>query len=316
VKQVSNSGADIKSKSGVLVGVGITAMDHSVLIERYPGKNDKVEALETANMPGGPVCNALIAAQAVGIQTRLVTVLGKDTAGRFIRDRLRKFGIQIDWIIEKKTNQTPEAYIWVDKNTGDRAIVLDRLKSCAIEIEDVDDCMLSNACGVITDGRWFPAMKEIMTRATNSGIPVLLDAGSMRDGMEYLLSRVDCVIASRVFALKFTRTDDMRAAIFKLKKKCSGNVAITLGKEGVIAVEHNEIVRLPAFTVAVKDTTGAGDVFHGVFAAFRYGNKKKSFSDCLRIASIAAAYSCRYLGGCYPDIPVDDIINLSKQLDL
>jgi sulfofructose kinase len=50
----------------------------------------------------------------------------------------------------------------------------------------------------------------------------------------------------------------------------------------------------PAFKVAARDTTGAGDTFHGAFAwALTEGH---SDSGCARLASAAAALSCLGLG--------------------
>jgi sugar/nucleoside kinase (ribokinase family) len=40
----------------------------------------------------------------------------------------------------------------------------------------------------------------------------------------------------------------------------------TLGAEGVVVLAGNRVVYRPAFEVACRDTTGAGDVFHGAFA--------------------------------------------------
>jgi len=53
----------------------------------------------------------------------------------------------------------------------------------------------------------------------------------------------------------------------------------------------------------VRDTTGAGDVFHGAFAAaWLHGG---NWQQCLCQASLAAAIKCTRLGGrtAIPDAP-------------
>ncbi|EFK11970.1 carbohydrate kinase, PfkB family [delta proteobacterium NaphS2] len=60
----------------------------------------------------------------------------------------------------------------------------------------------------------------------------------------------------------------------------------TLSKEGV---------RQPAFSVVSKDTTGAGDVYHG---GYIYGLLKGwNMPACMAFASSAAALTCRNGGG-------------------
>ena len=42
-------------------------------------------------------------------------------------------------------------------------------------------------------------------------------------------------------------------------------VATTLGRDGVLGLEGDRFLYLPAYDVRARDTTGAGDVFHGAF---------------------------------------------------
>jgi sulfofructose kinase len=58
--------------------------------------------------------------------------------------------------------------------------------------------------------------------------------------------------------------------------------------------------RLPAFPVTAFDTTGAGDAFHGAFAACIA--QQLDWEETLRTASAAAALCCTRLGA-RPGIP-------------
>jgi sulfofructose kinase len=69
---------------------------------------------------------------------------------------------------------------------------------------------------------------------------------------------------------------------------------VTLGDRGAVAGGREEVIESPAFQVAARDTTGAGDVFH---AAFIWGLLEgMSGARILQVANAAAAMSCRALG--------------------
>jgi sulfofructose kinase len=51
---------------------------------------------------------------------------------------------------------------------------------------------------------------------------------------------------------------------------------------------------VPAFSVSVTDTTGAGDAFHGAFALMLA--EGRPVAESARLAAAAAALKCRRLG--------------------
>jgi len=69
---------------------------------------------------------------------------------------------------------------------------------------------------------------------------------------------------------------------------------VTLGERGAVGGDAQTEVTSPAFSVEVRDTTGAGDVFHGAFVwALLDGLDAES---SLRAANAAAAMNCRAFG--------------------
>jgi sugar/nucleoside kinase (ribokinase family) len=77
--------------------------------------------------------------------------------------------------------------------------------------------------------------------------------------------------------------------------------AVTRGDRGAVAAWGEDVIEIPACAVTARDTTGAGDVFHGGFAwALLAG---WGAADALRAACAAAALNCRRPGaqGGIPD---------------
>jgi ribokinase len=71
-------------------------------------------------------------------------------------------------------------------------------------------------------------------------------------------------------------------------------VVVTLGEAGVLAAAAGSVVTVPAFTVAVVDTTAAGDAFNGALALACA--ERRALADVLRFASAAAALACTRRG--------------------
>ena len=71
---------------------------------------------------------------------------------------------------------------------------------------------------------------------------------------------------------------------------CAVVSAATLGEDGVLAWDGAQFLAVPAFTVAVVDTTGAGDLFH---AGYIYALlQDRTLDERLRFACAAAALNC------------------------
>jgi sulfofructose kinase len=73
-------------------------------------------------------------------------------------------------------------------------------------------------------------------------------------------------------------------------------VCATLGEHGSLARCGGREIRTPAFQVDCVDTTGAGDVFRGAFAAACLRSPDVDVEDVLDYANAAAALNCRALG--------------------
>ncbi|MHC1696638.1 MAG: PfkB family carbohydrate kinase [Geobacteraceae bacterium] len=132
-------------------------------------------------------------------------------------------------------------------------------------------------------------------KARNLGIPVMLDAGKVRPGMLEIARLCDYLVASEQFALDLGWDGDPAAFQRQARSLGAAVVTITLGERGSITYRNREIISLPAFPIEARDTTGAGDVFHG---AYIYGLLRGlDLSGTIRFASAVAAMKCRMIGG-------------------
>jgi len=127
------------------------------------------------------------------------------------------------------------------------------------------------------------------------GLTIVMDAGTMREGSQELLSMVDVLIASERFAEPLVGDiappEKALRALHELGPK---EVIITLGSKGSIGLSGKEINLQKAFPIDAVDTTGAGDVYHG---AYIYGLLQGwDIQKCMRFASAASAIKCTQIG--------------------
>jgi sulfofructose kinase len=126
---------------------------------------------------------------------------------------------------------------------------------------------------------------------TLSNVPTVLDAGSLLDGTRVLMDKVDYLLASEKFALQLAGAYD--AAMAQMAALAPA-VVITLGERGLLWRRGAQTGRMSAPPVHALDSTGAGDAFHGAFAAGLAAGM--AWDDTLRFASAAGAHCCTRMG--------------------
>ena len=91
----------------------------------------------------------------------------------------------------------------------------------------------------------------------------------------------------------------------------------THGAKGVYWIENGDIFHCQSPKINVKETNGAGDVFHGAFAQFI---RTKTSKEAIELATATASLKCTRSGGIktLPDYPeVKEFLNQiepSKQI--
>jgi sugar/nucleoside kinase (ribokinase family) len=166
-----------------------------------------------------------------------------------------------------------------------------------------------NARALLVDGIEAEAATQAATWAHEAGVPVIADLDEEYDGGDQLLGCVDYMIVSRDFPARITGTRDLASALRTLHARYHCKLtAATLGHDGVIAWDGEQLLHRAAYRVPVVDTTGAGDVFH---AGFIYGLLRGwDLERQLDFACAAAALNCTCCGARGGIRRVDDVEQL------
>ena len=279
----------------VILVVGYNAWDVIFPLGDTPPPDGKTEVAPIVACGGGPGATAAVALARLGVDVRFVTVLSDDLPGRQQRCELEAAGVDLSLAVTSPGHATPRAVIRVDPRTGGRRIYWSRGNLPALDPGRMDPLWLEGVDLLYCDGHEAPAAAVLARAVRHSGMPIVLDAGSVRRGLDELVPLCTDVIGSEGFATAFTGIDGVLPALEDLRAKGPERVATTFGAAGVVALDAEGPRHVPAFDVPVVDTTGAGDVFHAGYArALVHG---LPFGQCLRYGAAVAALKCRDYGG-------------------
>ncbi len=278
-----------------VVGIGQCAWDMLAVVDGFPQADTKKEVLVWEEQGGGPVATALAALSRFGVLCRFHGVIGDDREGAEIRQSLREEGVDVAGLVRRSEASSQTAFIAIDQSVGTRTIFWKRPTGDPLAKEELPPDFLSNAEFLLLDGLMKDVSLFAAQQARKADIPVMLDAGRVRDGMLELARMSDYVVGSEEFARELGWKGNAGSFRQEVRRLGLGITTITLGARGSVTFAGDEIISCPAFPVETKDTTGAGDVFHG---GYLYGLLQKwPLKETIRFASAVAAMKCRRLGG-------------------
>ena len=277
------------------VALGLNAVDHLIVVHRFPEFNTKVRFLSHTLAPGGQSASAMVALARLGKRTRYVGKVGSDEAGRFQIDSLISEDVESSCVRVVEGAESQTAFIIVDQPTGERTIIWNRDERLTLAADEVDFEVVTSGRVLLLDGHDVGASIRSAEHARRSGVPTVLDIDNLYPGAEKLLPLIDFSIYSSSFPLRATGEPNLERALKKLHQQAGSRlVAATTGREGVLAYFDGQYIHSPAFEVDCLDTTGAGDAFHG---GFIYGLLTGlSVEETLRLANAVAALKCRAIG--------------------
>jgi sugar/nucleoside kinase (ribokinase family) len=277
------------------VALGLNAVDHLIVVPRYPDFNSKIAFLSHTLAPGGQAATAMVTLARLGLRTRYMGKVGSDDLGRFQIDSIASEGVESSGIVVVEGAETQTAFIIIDQASGERTILWNRDERLTINEDEVDYESVTSGRALHLDGHNIAASIKAAEYARAAGIPTLLDIDNIYPGVEGLLPLIDFLISSSGFPEQMTGEANIETALKKLAGMTGAIfVAATIGQGGVLAYFAGQLIHSPAFAIECRDTTGAGDAFHG---GFIYGLLAGfSVERTLRFANAVAALKCRAVG--------------------
>lgn len=276
-----------------VVGLGLCVLDELLVVADLALAKERTRSLERVVGPGGTVSTAVAQAAQLGCRAELLSLVGHDADGRSLLRALRELGVGTRRVVRDSGSATTVALVLVDSRTGERRFVVPDRRALERRAPDFDLSPIRRGSVLLIDGHFPGQAARAVRRAREVGVPIVADFNRPRSDWMRLLPGVDFPIVPAGFGEGWGT--DARETLRRLKERSGGTPVVTEGRRGALALLGRRFVRIPAPRVRVRDTTGAGDAFHGAFAAGVA--RGLSVPDALALAARAGAASCTRLGG-------------------
>jgi sugar/nucleoside kinase (ribokinase family) len=279
------------------VGFGLNAVDHLIVVPEYPAFDTKVRFAEYEKSAGGQTASAMVALQRLGLKTAYAGRFGSDEDGRFGLRAIEYEGVNLDFaeMIDGANNQI--AFVIIDSRSGERTIIWDRDERLSYRADEAPLEFATRGRVLHIDAHDPPACAVMARAARNAAAIITSDIDNIYEGLPDLLPLIDVLITSAEFPHRLTGISDERAGLVELKARYGcAIVGTTLGVRGARIYSEGNFIESPIFEVpgGCRDTTGAGDAFHG---GFIYGMLNgEELETCLKLGNAVAALKCRSLG--------------------
>lgn len=240
-----------------------------------PGQ--EVEFLEeiTITVAGTAAATAVDLAR-LGVRTATVGTVGRDSMGRFLRDRMRAEGVDCSGLTDVDGVQTSATILPIRPDGGRPPLHVvganAKLTPELIPWPTVERARVLHFGGTgLLPGMDGEPTAALLRRAKSAGLTVVMDFIPTKDPgfpdrLAACLPYVDYLLPNLEDACMVAGTDSRAEAIAWYHERGTGCTVLTMDADGVsVAPNRRPELLLPAYAVDAVDSTGCGDAFSAGF---------------------------------------------------
>lgn len=282
-----------------IINFGSINIDHVYEVAHFVHPGETLRSKSYRVFSGGKGANQSLSLARAGAKVLHAGKIGEE--GLWLKEKLAQSGVDTS-LIQTSKSPTGHALIQVDAQ-GENAIIIHAGANESISQEDIDrvfdaadkgDCLLvQNEINMV---------EQIIREAKTKGMVIVFNPAPLSEAVkEYPLELVDLFIINEVEGEMLTQHRGYRDIVQRMQQ-CypSAKTVLTLGTQGLIYADAQQVITLPALKVKAADTTGAGDTFIGYFLAELI--KGSAIEECLK-TGIRASALCVTRKGAGDSIP-------------
>jgi 5-dehydro-2-deoxygluconokinase len=288
-----------------------------------------------AKSVGGCPANIAIGTARLGLRSGLVTRVGDEQLGRFIREQMAREGVALDGIRVDPTRLTALAILSVENDSSFPLLFYrDNCADAALDEDDIEPDFIKRARAIVVTGTHFAkantdaAQRKAIRLAKAAGAKVVFDidyrpnlwglaglaAGEERyirsdrvsAHLQAILPGCDLVVGTQEEIHIAAGEEDTLAALRKIRSLSKGLIVLKRGPMGCVvfpaaipdAIDQGIVGR--GFPIEVYNVLGAGDAFMSGF--LRGWLTGESLETAATFANACGAFAVSRLL-CSPEIP-------------
>lgn len=276
--------------SGRVLVIGSINVDLVVTAPRLPMPGETVLGGSFRRHFGGKGANQAVAARRAGAQVTMLGAVGRDTYGDESLADLSAEGVDVRHV-GRVDAATGLAVIAVDAD-GQNQIVVAPGANAALGAEHVTRALERTAPDVLLASLEVPmeAVARAVLSAAAVGALVVVNPAPAAELPLDLLAAGPVLTPNRSELALVGGAPELETAVERLRRAGARGIVVTLGAGGAIAYDGDDVAQLPPLAVPeVLDTTGAGDAFSGVLAAWLA--EGRALREAAAAANVAAGLS-------------------------
>ena len=314
-----------------LIAIGRSSVD--LYGEQIGGRLEDMDSF--AKYVGGSPTNTAIAAARLGLRTGLLTRVGADHMGRFIREQLVRDGVDIRGVHNDPERLTALVVLGIrDQESFPLIFYRENCADMALCEQDLDESYLQSARAVLINGTHlstpgvFAASMGAARRAKAHGGQVIFDVdyrpvlwgltakdlgenrfvadARVTERLQSVLPLCDVIVGTEEELCILGGSVDLLTAIKNIRAHSSATLVCKRGAHGCVAFagdipdDIGAGLTVPGFKIKLLNVLGAGDAFMGGF--LRGWLRGESLEVCCRFGNACGAIVVSR-HGCAPEMP-------------
>ena len=280
---------------GSVCVIGSINVDLVVTADRLPQPGETVLGGRFATHDGGKGANQAVAAARAGARVAMVGAIGGDEHGQRARAALAGEGINLEGVREIEGEPTGIGLIVVGPR-GENQIVVAPGANAAVILDEDDRQRIRSADVLLTNHEvGSTVVVEALRVAREAGVTTILNPAPARALPADVLHLGPILTPNEHELIVAIGNDATDAALDELVLRHAGPIIVTQGPAGALLARGDERLRFDGrLAPAVVDSTGAGDTFNGVLAAWLADGA--TLETSIEAANAAAALSVSAAG--------------------